>query len=175
MTDYNQSLSPGDINAGWINVVIETPTGSMEKIEWDLDKSKFRLDRELPLKFAMPMNYGFIPKTLNEDGDELDVMVFSSNSIPTGIKLKAEIIGVMKFIDEGKVDDKIISIPISKKYNTTIKTVADIPKKTIDSIIFHFTHYKDQINTGSTRVVGWGEIDVAKQIIYKSIKSWNNQ
>ena len=102
MADFNQVLEPGDYKNGEINVVIEIPTGSNHKIEWDRKRACFMLDRIEPMAFAKPCNYGFIPQTLDEDGDELDVLVITDQPLTTGIYVKARILGVMKFVDDGE-------------------------------------------------------------------------
>ena len=77
MADFNKILTPGDYEKGELNVVIEIPTGSNHKIEWDRKHACFMLDRVEPMAFAKPCNYGFIPQTLDEDGDELDVLMIT--------------------------------------------------------------------------------------------------
>jgi inorganic pyrophosphatase len=117
MADFNKILTPGDVDGGIINVVIEIPAGSNNKIEWNRDLAVFQLDRVEPMIFAKPTNYGFIPQTLDEDGDELDVLVITDQPLPTGIFLVAKVIGVMKFVDDGEVDDKIIVVPADDRNN----------------------------------------------------------
>ena len=144
MADFNMVLDPGDYKNGKINVVIEIPTGSNHKIEWDRKKACFMLDRIEPIAFAKPCNYGFIPQTLDEDGDELDVLVITDQPLTTGIYLTARILGVMKFEDDGEVDDKIIAVVDDDRNNgDAIETLEDLPKRTIEQIEFHFNHYKD--------------------------------
>ena len=106
MADFNKILNPGDYENGEINVVIEIPTGSNHKIEWDRKNACFMLDRVEPIAFAKPCNYGFIPQTLDEDGDELDVLMITDQPLTTGIYTTARVLGVMKFVDDGEVDDK---------------------------------------------------------------------
>ena len=96
MADFNKILTPGDIDGGVINVVVEIPTGSSHKIEWNRELAVFQLDRVEPAIFAKPTNYGFIPQTLDEDGDELDALIITNEPLTTGIFLEARIIGVMK-------------------------------------------------------------------------------
>ena len=96
MADFNEILTPGDIDNGLINVVVEIPEGSANKVEWNRDKKAFMLDRVEPKIFAKPTNYGFIPQTLDEDGDELDVLIITSDPLPTGVCLEARVIGVME-------------------------------------------------------------------------------
>ena len=110
MADFNQIFDAGDYQNGTINVVVEIPAGSNHKIEWDRRLGVMRLDRVEPQIFAKPTNYGFIPQTLDEDGDELDVLLVTDSPLTTGIVVDAKIIGVMKFVDDGEVDDKIIAV-----------------------------------------------------------------
>lgn len=88
MADFNQILTPGDVDGGIINVVIEIPQGSNQKIEWNRKLAVFQLDRVEPAIFAKPTNYGFIPQTLDEDGDELDALIITEQPLSTGIFLK---------------------------------------------------------------------------------------
>ena len=176
MVDFNKILNSGNVDDGTVNVVIEIPTGSNNKIEWNREKACFQLDRVEPMIFAKPINYGFIPKTIDEDGDELDALVFTNEPLPMGIFLEAKIIGVLKFEDDGEIDDKIIVVPVDDR-NTgdIIESLNDIPKQKMDQIIHHFTHYKDLKKPNSTVVKGLGDADEAKKIIHESIQRWNNQ
>ena len=87
MSDYNKVLTPGNYEEGLINVVNEIPCGSNHKIEWDRKNALFMLDRVEPRVFAKPTNYGFIPQTLDEDGDELDVLLVTDDPLATGVYL----------------------------------------------------------------------------------------
>lgn len=176
MADFNQILTPGDIDNGMMNVVIEIPKGSMHKIEWNRELATMQLDRVEPSVFAKPTNYGFIPQTLDEDGDELDVLVITDEPLPTGVFLEARVIGVMKFEDDGEVDDKIVAVP-SDDRNTgnAIKSLSDLPEQLLKQIEFHFNHYKDLKKPGTTVVKSWGDIEEAKAVIHESIERWNNR
>ena len=176
MADFNKILTPGDVDNGLINVVVEIPAGSNNKIEWDREKAAFMLDRVEPTIFSKPTNYGFIPQTLDEDGDELDVLLVTDEPLPTGIFLEAKIIGIMIFEDDGEVDDKIIAVPADdRSTGDSIKSYTDLPKQKIDQITHHFTHYKDLKKPNSTIVKRWGDIDEAKEIVKKSIERWNEK
>ena len=176
MADFNQILTPGDVDSGIVNVVIEIPTGSNNKIEWNCEKAAFHLDRVEPTIFAKPTNYGFIPQTLDEDGDELDALVLTDEPLPTGIFLEARVIGVMKFEDDGEIDDKIVVVPADDRATgDAIKTLGDIPKQKLDQIVHHFTHYKDLKKPGSTIVKGWGDVEEAKAITHQAIERWNQR
>lgn len=176
MADFNTILTPGDIDNGLANVVIEIPAGSSHKIEWNRNLAAFQLDRVDPAIFAKPTNYGFIPQTLDEDGDELDALVITSEPLPTGIFLEAKIIGVMKFEDDGEVDDKIVFVPADERNNgNAINTLEDLPKQLLNQIEFHFNHYKDLKKAGTTIVKGWGNIEEAQAVIHQSIERWNSK
>lgn len=174
MADFNKVLTPGDYENNEINVVVEIPTGSNHKIEWDREHACFMLDRVEPLAFAKPCNYGFIPQTLDEDGDELDALIVTEQPLTTGIWLKARVLGVMKFVDGGEVDDKIICVPADDRNNGDIyKTLADLPEQLLKQIEFHFNHYKDLKKPGSTEVKAFEDADSAKKVIADSIERYH--
>lgn len=176
MADFNQVLTPGDVDNGIVNTVIEIPQGSRLKIEWKREKAIFMIDRVEPAIFAKPVNYGFIPRTLDEDGDELDTFVICNEPIPTGVYLEARIIGVMKFEDDNEVDDKIVCVPVDDRDSgDMITSLEDLPKQWIRQVEYHFSHYKDLKKPGSTIVKGWGDVEEAKLIIKSSIERWNNK
>ena len=176
MADFNKILNPGDYENGEINVVVEIPTGSNHKIEWDRKNACFMLDRVEPIAFAKPCNYGFIPQTLDEDGDELDVLLITDQPLTTGIYTTARILGVMKFVDSDEVDDKIIAVPADDRNNgDRYQTLADLPEQLLKQIEFHFNHYKDLKKPGSTEVKEFADADEAKRVIAAAIKRWNDQ
>ncbi len=170
MPDFNQTLTPGDFQNGTVNTVVEIPMGSTMKIEWDRDQAAFVLDRVEPAIFAKPCNYGFIPQTLDEDGDELDTLIVTDEPLTTGVWLEGRIIGVMNFVDDGDNDHKIVVVPADDR-NTgdNIKSVDDLGAQWKKQVEHHFNHYKDLKKPGSTKVTGWGDIEAAKKIIQESI------
>src|SRR5262245_30165132 len=111
MADFNQVLTPGDYQSGTINTVVEIPKWSTLKIEWHRQTATFKLDRVEPSIFAKPTNYGFIPQTLDEDGDELDTLIITNEPLTTGIWLEAKVIGILNFEDDGEMDHKVICVP----------------------------------------------------------------
>lgn len=175
MADFNQILTPGDVDSGVINVVNEIPMGSSLKIEWDREKAAFTLDRVEPQIFAKPMNYGFVPQTLDEDGDELDVLTICHEPIPTGVYFKARIIGVMVFEDGGEIDDKIVVVPEDDRHSGNAIQSLDDAAAWRAQTEFHFNHYKDLKKPGTTTVKSWGDAEEAKRIIRESIERWNNR
>lgn len=175
MADFNQVLTPGDYQNGTINTVVEIPEGSRLKVEWDRERAAFKLDRVEPSIFAKPCNYGFIPQTLDEDGDELDTLIICPEPLATGVWLEARIIGVMKFNDDGEVDDKIVCTPVDNRDQGEWLTSLEDDPVLIKKLEHHFTHYKDLKKPGSTQVTGWGDAEEAKTIIAKSIERYLNK
>ena len=176
MPDFNVVLSPGNVDAGFINIVIEIPKWSTLKVEWNREVAAFQLDRVEPSIFAKPVNYGFIPQTLDEDGDELDTLVLTNDPIPMGVFLEAKVIGVLKFEDDGEVDDKIICVPADdRNTDNAIQTLDDVHERFRQKLEHHFTHYKDLKKPGSTKVLGWGDAEEAKAIIHECIERYNNK
>lgn len=176
MADFNQVLDAGNVEGGVINVVVEIPMGSSHKIEWNREKAYMQLDRVEPAVFAKPTNYGFIPQTLDEDGDELDALIVTTEPLPTGVVVEARVLGVMKFVDDGEVDDKIVVVPAADRHTgNAYQTLADLPEQLIKQIEFHFNHYKDLKKPGSTVVESWGDAEQAKAVIKESITRWQNK
>ena len=176
MADFNVIVKPGNFEDGLVNVVVEIPTGSSHKIEWNRELAVFQLDRVEPRIFAKPTNYGFIPQTLDEDGDELDALIITDEPLATGVLLEAKIIGVLKFEDDGEIDDKVIVVPADDRTTgNAINSLEDLPKQLLAQIEHHFTHYKDLKKPGSTVVKGFGDIAEAKEIIRESIERWNKR
>lgn len=173
MADFNKILDAGDIEAGVINTVIEIPKWSTLKIEWNRELAIFQLDRVEPSIFAKPVNYGFIPQTLDEDGDELDTLVITNDPIPTGVYLKARVIGVLNFEDDTEMDHKIVCVPEDDR-NTgdQIQGIDQLHEQWKQKIEHHFNHYKDLKKPGTTKVLGWGNVDDAKAIIKDCQTRW---
>jgi len=173
--DYNVVLTPYAEDKT-INTVIEIPMGSSNKIEYDRKIKVMRLDRVESKIFAKPTNYGFIPGTLDDDGDELDTLVITEESLPTGVVVEATVIGVMEFEDNGEMDHKVICVPADER-NTgnRIQTLADMGDQLVKQIEHHFSHYKDLKSPGSTKVLGFSDAAKAHAIIAECIDRWNTE
>lgn len=170
MADFNQVLTPGDVDAGMVNTVVEIPQGSILKIEWNRERAAFMLDRVEPAIFAKPCNYGFIPQTKDSDGDELDTLIVTDEPVPTGVWMEARILGVLNFEDDGDADHKIVVVPADDR-NTgdAIHSLDDLGERWKQKIEFHFAHYKDLKKPGTTKVQGWGDAEAAKAIVRECI------
>lgn len=173
MADFNQVLDTGDYQNGTVNTVVEIPEGSFLKVEWDRKRAAFMLDRVEPAIFAKPCNYGFIPQTLDEDGDELDTLIVCDEPLPTGIWLEATVIGIMNFEDDGEMDHKVVVVPADDR-NTgdSIKTLDDLGERWKQKLEHHFNHYKDLKKPGTTKVLGWGDAAEAKKCIAECIERY---
>ena len=174
MFDYN-SIPFGE-DGQHINTVIEIPKGSMMKIEWDRKKGYFVLDRVEPGIFAKPVNYGFIPGTLDEDGDELDTLLVTEEPLPTGVVVEeAVVLGVLNFDDGGEMDHKIICVPSDDRHDGNRTSLDELGEKWHQQIEHHFTHYKDLKKPGTTKVLGFGGVDDAWKVINECIERAKNE
>jgi len=173
--DYNAILTPyadGQI----INVVIEIPKGSSHKVEFDRKRKIMVLDRVEPAIFAKPVNYGFIPATLDDDGDELDVLFVTDEPMPTGIVAEAKVLGVLEFEDDNEMDHKVICVPADdRNTGNRIASLDDLGEQWKKQITHHFSHYKDLKKPGTTKVLGFGDVSKAHEVIKECIDRWEKQ
>jgi inorganic pyrophosphatase len=176
MADFNSIYDAGAVADGVINTVIEIPKWSTLKIEWNRHKATFELDRVEPSIFAKPTNYGFIPQTLDEDGDELDTLLITNDPVPTGVVVQAKILGILNFEDDGEADHKVICVPADdRNTDNALSDINDLHDRFKQKIEHHFTHYKDLKKPGSTKVLGWGNVEDAKTVIAECQKRWTEQ
>lgn len=149
----------------YITTVIEIPKGSMQKVEWSRRDEYFVLDRVEPGIFAKPINYGFIPQTLDEDGDELDTLVVTDEPIPLGVVVPdARVIGMVDFLDDNEPDHKVICVPADDHHFGKIHSYEELGEQWKKQIEHHFNHYKD-LKKGSTKVRAFLGPDDAWRVI----------
>lgn len=156
-----------------INVIIEIPAQS-EPIKYEVDKETGTLfvDRFLATSMHYPCDYGYVPRTLSDDGDPVDVLVVSPFPVSPGCVIRCRPIGILAMIDEAGGDRKVLAVPHSKLtplYNNVNK-VEDLPKLLLDQITHFFTHYKDLEEGKWVKLEGWLDAEVAKKEILDSIK-----
>lgn len=177
MTDFNKILDTGNVDAGLVSVVVEIPKGSMLKAEYNRKDCIFELDRVEPGIFPKPTSYGFIPQTLDEDGDELDVLIVTEEPLPMGLVIReARIVGVLNFEDGGEMDHKLVVVPADdRNAGDAIKTLKDLPIGLSKQIEHHFNHYKDLKKPDTTKVLGWGDIEEAKKIVKECQVRWQKE
>ena len=122
---------------------------------------------------AYPITYGAIPSTLDEDGDALDVLVAGvSEPLPAGCLAETRVIGIMKFVDSGEVDDKVITVLSDDRRMDHIKTLADIGEHHLKEIQHYFEHYKDLRKPGSCEVKGFFDTKEAMKVIQGCAKRY---
>ncbi len=139
-------MDPSVITPTDFTAVIEIPKGSNCKYEMDKYTGLLRLDRVLYTSTHYPANYGFIPRTYADDGDPLDVLVLGEHSIYPMTLIRVYPIGVMRMIDGGALDDKIIAISFSDPNYQHIRTIDDLPSHVFDEMMHFFSVYKQLEN-----------------------------
>lgn len=160
-----------------VNVIIEVPIGG-EPIKYELDKAAGTLvvDRFLYTPMRYPGNYGFVPHTLSEDGDPIDVLVANTRPIVPGAVINVRPIGVFQMEDDSGVDEKIIAVPspkLTKRYDG-IASYKDLPPITVQQIEHFFEHYKDLEPGKWVKAQGWGGVEEAKRFIANAIARVGN-
>ena len=135
-------VSPGDKVPRQVKAIIEIPQGSRAKYEIDKASGLLKLDRVIYSSFIYPVNYGFIPQTLGQDGDPLDILVLCSQSITPLCLVDATVIGNMQMIDSGEQDDKIIAVATKDPSVNHINNVEDLPQHFFNELKHYFEEYK---------------------------------
>jgi len=156
-----------------VNVIIENPMGGTPvKYEMDKDSGAIFVDRFIHTAMFYPGNYGFVPHTLSGDGDPVDVLVVGRLAVVPGSVLAARPIGVLKMVDDGGEDEKIIAVPSSKLHPSydAIQNYDDLPQVDLDQIEHFFTHYKDLEKGKWSKIEGWADADTAKTMIKEGIE-----
>ena len=165
-------MDPAQITPTDFSAVIEIPKDSQCKYELDKVTGLLRLDRVLYTATHYPANYGFIPRTYADDGDPLDVLVLCSRSIQPMTLIQVYPIGVMRMLDDGRIDDKIIAIPFADPTYNNIRSIDEMPPHIFDEIMHFFTVYK-QLENKQTAVKTLYDRQEAERIIAEAIKSYH--
>jgi inorganic pyrophosphatase len=158
-----------------VNVIVEVPVGG-EPIKYEMDKAAGTLvvDRFLYTSMRYPGNYGFIPHTLSDDGDPIDVLIANQRGIVPGAVIAVRPVGVLKMQDEGGGDEKIIAVPVprlTRRYEK-VHNYTDLPEITLHQIEHFFEHYKDLEANKWVKVAGWGDSKEAEAMILASIERY---
>ena len=151
---------------------IEIPKGSKNKYELDKETGVLVLDRVLGASVQYPANYGFIPKTLAEDGDALDVLVLCQETIPAGCLVKTKPIGVMLMNDDGKIDEKIIAVAVKDLVYSSYNKLEELPEHIIFEIEHFFNIYK-AFEDKKTTIQGFKGRDKAIQSIEQGLDRYS--
>lgn len=153
-----------------INVVVEIPKGSRNKIEFDPKSGTFRLDRVLHSPLHYPGDYGFIPSTRSQDGDALDALVLVTDPTFTGCVLTARPIGALIMTDQQEKDEKILAVPNKDPRFDEVADMDRLPRHLLKEVQYFFEVYKD-LEGKETAVLGWEPLARAHEIIEESISA----
>ena len=168
-------VGPGKKVPDEINVIIEIPAHSDPvKYEVDKDTGAMFVDRFMNTAMHYPCNYGYIPHTLSEDGDPVDVLVVTPIPLISGSVIVCRVVGVLKMIDESGPDAKLLAVPVDKlcKLYCGVKTPEDMPPLLLHQIAHFFEHYKDLEEGKWVKVEGWAGTEAARQEILESIERY---
>jgi inorganic pyrophosphatase len=167
------AIAIGDNPPNDVNVIIEVPLGG-QPIKYEMDKEAGTLvvDRFLYTPMSYPGNYGFVPHTLSEDGDPIDVLVCNTRPLMPGCVINARPIGVLIMEDNAGQDEKIIAVPssrLTKRYDK-VGDVTDMPEITLQQIEHFFEHYKDLEPGKWVKIGDWQGTEIARKLIAESIE-----
>lgn len=151
-----------------VNALIEIPEGSRAKYEVDKPTGLLRLDRVIYSSFHYPVNYGFIPQTLGQDGDPLDILVLCSQTIHSLCLVEASVIGNMQMIDQGQVDDKIIAVAAKDPSVNHYQKIDDLPNHFLLELRNFFEQYK-VLENKKVAIDNFQDKDTACRIISEAI------
>lgn len=168
-------IAPGKDAPEDIYVVIEIPANSTPvKYEVDKDSSALFVDRFMATPMFYPANYGFIPNTLADDGDPLDVLVVTPYPVVPGSVIRCRPVGVLNMTDEAGGDAKLVAVPHDKlsKLYTHVKEATDLPPLLLEQIKHFFENYKTLEAGKWVKVEGWADAAAAKAEIVKSIAAY---
>ncbi|AAM02663.1 Inorganic pyrophosphatase [Methanopyrus kandleri AV19] len=174
MMNLWKDLEPGPNPPDVVYAVIEIPRGSRNKYEYDEERGFFKLDRVLYSPFHYPLDYGFIPRTLYDDGDPLDILVIMQDPTFPGCVIEARPIGLMKMLDDSDQDDKVLAVPTEDPRFKDVKDLDDVPKHLLDEIAHMFSEYK-RLEGKETEVLGWEGADAAKEAIVHAIELYEEE
>lgn len=159
-----------------INVIIEIPSHSDPvKYEVDKDTGAMFVDRFMSTAMFYPCNYGYVPHTLSEDGDPVDVLVVTPYALISGSVIRCRPVGMLNMTDESGRDQKVIAVPVDKLTDryAHVQDINDVPQSLLDQIAHFFEHYKDLEPNKWVKIEEWSNAESAKKEILASIERFN--
>ena len=160
------------------NVIIEIPTdGGAIKYEVDKTTGLLSVDRFMPTAMRYPCNYGYVPSTLAEDGDPVDVLVMTPHPVCPGSLLRARPLGLLRMTDEAGADSKILAVPIVKacRQMADIQSLGQVSKVLLETIVHFFQHYKDLEPNKWVKIQGWEDQAAAEKELMSSVHRYSAQ
>ena len=165
-------VSPGPNPPDRIHAYIEIPRGSRNKYELDKETGLLRLDRLLYSSVHYPGDYGFVPQTLADDGDPLDVLVLTTEPTFPGCLILVRPIGVFSMSDEKGRDEKVLCVPLADPHRRQVRGLNDLPPHLLDEIHHFFAVYKE-LEGISTTTEGWEDRVVARELIRRAMDEYS--
>ena len=165
-------LPPGDKPPEHVTAFIEIPAKSRNKYELDKHSGLLKLDRVLFSAVHYPGDYGFIPRTLHEDHDPLDIMVRINKPTFPGCQIDARVVGVLKMLDKGEPDDKVLAVPMHDPIHDEVHDLGDLPSHFLREVEHFFKIYKD-LEGKRVEIIGWFDAEEARRIIVESIDRYD--
>ncbi|MEE8392590.1 MAG: inorganic diphosphatase [Anaerolineae bacterium] len=166
-----RELPPGPDWPKVIYIVVEIPKRSRNKYEYDEKGGFVKLDRVLFSSLHYPGDYGFIPQTLHDDDDPLDVLVMTNEPTFSGCVIEARPLGVFHLVDRGQIDDKILAVPHTDPLFNDYRTLDDVPPHFLEEVAHFFNVYKD-LESGKVEGKEWNGIERAHQEIERAVRTY---
>lgn len=174
MINSFHDIAPGKKIPEEINVIIEIPKGSKNKYEIDKATGLIALDRALHTAQDYPFDYGFMPQSLWDDGDALDVVLLTTYPLFPGVLVAARPVAIMHMTDSGEGDDKVIAVPVHDPRWEEVRDVSDINKHTLKELEHFFMTYK-KIQGKEVGVTGFSGVDKAYAAVHKGIALYKDK
>ena len=174
MINVWRDIAPGANPPTSVTAVIEIPAKSRNKYELDKDTGLIKLDRVLYSAVHYPADYGFIPRTLSEDNDPMDILVRINEPTFPGCLIPARPIGVLRMLDRGEPDEKILAVPSDDPYYAAYFDVGDISALYLREVEHFFQIYKD-LEGKRVEILNWAGADEAKQMVLASMERYAKQ
>lgn len=168
-----EAISIGDNPPEDVNVIVEVPVGGQPiKYEMDKDAGTLIVDRFLYTPMTYPGNYGFVPHTLSDDGDPIDVLICNTRQLLPGCVINVRPIGVLVMEDNKGQDEKVIAVPsphLTRRYEN-VHNYIDLPEITLQQIQHFFEHYKDLEPGKWVKIGDWQDASGARRLITEAIE-----
>ncbi|BDH79527.1 MAG TPA: inorganic diphosphatase [Methanothermobacter sp.] len=169
-----KDIKPGPSIPEVVYAIIEIPKGSRNKYEYDKDLEAFSLDRVLYSPFFYPADYGIIPQTLYDDGDPMDILVLIDEATFPGCIIESRPIGLMKMLDSGDQDDKILAVPVKDPHYKDVNDIGDIHPHILKEIAHFFKEYK-KLEDKNTEIIGWENRQKALDAVIHSVELYKEK
>ena len=160
------------------NAIVEIAARSLPvKYEFDKIHNRLSVDRFVATSMMYPCNYGYVPNTLGEDGDPIDVLIVTPFPIMPTASIQVRVVGMLAMEDDGGVDHKVLCVPVSKltPLYDQVQDTRDLPAGVLDEIAHFFAHYKDLEKGKWAKILGWESRAVALGVVQKSVARYANQ